>query len=97
MRKPKFYFRNADAEICYTLEYHLSNAKDEKITTIDLYVAIPDKDPHIFFCKAVQQCAETGCCGSHCEQYKPKNGKSGMCLHKGRCYLHGEKVTFKVK
>lgn len=97
MRKPKYYFESEDAEMCYTLEYHLSNARDEKLTTIDLYVAIPDKDPQIFFCKAVDECAEVGYCGKQCDDYEPKNGKSGMCRHKGHCYTHGEKVTFIVK
>ena len=85
MKKPKLYFSVIDAEICYTLEYHLDNARMDSISEIELFEAIPDKDKEYFFCKAIQECGIKGDCGKHCGEYEPRNGKSGICNHKGIC------------
>lgn len=97
MNRPKFYFREADDEMCYTLEYHLANAKDEGLEEIELFEAIPEKDHEMFWCRAVEEITGNGYCGRQCEEYEPKNGKSGMCKHKGKTYTIGEKKLFKVK
>ncbi len=96
--KIKYYFQSQSDEICYTLDYHLANAKDEGLAEIELIKAIPEKVGGMFWCKAVDECAEDGCCGKMCDEYEPKNGKSGMCKY--RCntfYGHGKKITISLK
>lgn len=95
-RKPVYYFRNLDDERCYTLDYHLSDAKDEGLTEMDLYEAVPEKVNGFFWCRAVDESAEEGFCGKDCEEYEPKNGRSGMCRHKGHFHTAGQKVQFKI-
>lgn len=94
--KTKSYFRTEDDERCYPLDYHLTDAKDEGLTEIELFESIPIRVDGMFWCKAVDEYGEDGICGRQCEQYEPKNGKSGMCRHKGHFYEHGNKVMFKV-
>lgn len=97
-RASKYYFRTEDDERCYTLEYHLADAKDEGLTEIELFEAVPEKVDGMFWCRAVDECSEEGYCGWQCEEYEPKNGKSGMCKHKCNTFhTHGEKVVFNVK
>jgi len=96
MKKPKFYFDEVDAEMAYTLDYHLDNAKMDKLSEIELFEAIPNKDPEYFYCKAIQECGIKGDCGKHCDEYEPRNKISGICKHKGECYTPGDKFTFKV-
>jgi len=96
MKKPKYYFDTVDAEICYTLDYHLDNAKMDKLSEIELFEAIPDKSIDYFYCKEYQTCGIKGDCGKHCDEYEPRNKISGICKHKGVCYTPGDKLTFKV-
>ncbi len=95
--KPKFYFRSVEDELCYTADHHMANAKDEKLTEVELFEATPEKVDGFFWCRAVDECTEDGYCGKQCEDYEPKNGKSGMCRHKGRLYTPGKKVIFKTQ
>lgn len=94
----KYYFRTENDERCYTLEYHLLDAKDKGLTEIKLFEAVPEKIDGMFWCRAVNECGEEGYCGSQCAEYEPKNGKSGMCKYKcSTFHNHGKKVVFKVK
>jgi hypothetical protein len=94
----KIYFRNIDDENCYQLEYHLQNAKDEGLSEIELFETKKEFVDGMFFCKAVEEQTEEGFCGKSCDEYSPKNGKSGMCRFKQKhFYTPTKKVTFKVK
>ena len=95
--KRKYYFRNEDCERCYTLDYHMEQARADGLTEIELFTAIPEKVKGIIWCKAVDECGEGGCCGKQCEHYDPRNGKSGICKHQGKLYTPDEKVKFLVK
>ena len=97
MSRIKFYFRNADAELCYQKKYWLSEMKDEGLKELEVYEARPIKDDNFFFCKAVEECGEKGNCGRECEDYEPRNGKSGCCRHVGKLYEAGEKVLLKME
>lgn len=93
----KFYFRGEFDEMCFRLHYHLSDAKSEGLTEIELFEAIPEKVGGMFWCRAVLEPTEEGYCGKQCEEYEPKNGKSGMCRHKSNTfYGRGPKEVFKV-
>ena len=97
MAKVKYYFRSTESEMCYSLEYHLVDAKDEGLKEIELFEAMPEKIDGMFFCRAVGEITEAPFCGKQCDDYEPKNGKSGMCKHKSNFWVPGEKKTFKVK
>lgn len=40
MKTKKLYFENEDANICYSLQYHLERAKEEGLKEIELFEAI---------------------------------------------------------
>ena len=95
--KQKYYFRNEASEMCYTLNYHMEQARDDGLTEIELFTAIHVKVEGIIWCEAFDKCGDNGCCGRQCEDYKPRNGKSGICKHQGKLYVPDEKVKFLVK
>lgn len=97
MAKVKYYFRSTESEMCYSLDYHLAEAKDKGLKEIELFEAIPEKVDGMFWCNSVNEMSEDGNCGKQCFEYKPKNGQSGMCQHKRNFWMPGEKKTFKVK
>lgn len=94
----KMYFRNQDSELCHCAEYFQDEMKDAGITEMEVFVAIPDKSLHHFWCKAISDVCltEDYPCGNHCEDYEPCNGKSGKCRHKAHCYIQGEKFIIKL-
>lgn len=76
----RFYFQEAD-ENCYSLGYHLDYMKENFLTEMKVYLAIPEVSSDYFYCKHFQVCGERGDCGKSCEAYTPRNGKSGVCKH----------------
>lgn len=89
------YF-HPDGERCYPLSIHLSEAREDGLTEVELYEAVPARNDS-FYCRAHQEVWEKGDCGKHCCEYSPCNGKSGRCRHMGKAYTIGEKRVFKVK
>ena len=95
---PKFYFQTETSEMCYSLSYHLDKAKEQGMTEIELFEAVPMKDDKFFWCRAAEQIAENGCCGLDCIAYQPCNKKSGKCRFKqNTMFEHGKKVKFEIK
>ena len=101
MSKPKYYFERSDSEMCYTKEYFQDLMADEGVEEIKVFHAIPDLfGGGIFWCKSQSFCGDdtTDTCGKQCEDYDPKNGKSGCCKHHTSwLYIHGDEVTLKIK
>ena len=101
MKNQTLYFRNQDSETCHDLDFHLEEAREEGLQEIELFEAIPDKDKSYFWCKSFSEVCGIGPdfepCGKSCEDYAPRNGKSGICKHKTHCYTHGNTVNFNVK
>lgn len=96
-KTPKYYFRTEEDEFCYTLDYHLRNAKEEGLTEIELFEAKPQYIEGFFWCRVINDSGEDGSCGKKCIDYEPKNGKSGICKHKSNTFkTQGKKVMFKV-
>lgn len=96
----KLYFRNQNSELCHSLEYFLSDMKDNGITEMDVFTVIKDKSLHHFWCKAIDEvCSKDDdiTCGKECVDYTPCNGKSGRCLYKTHCYIADEMVTIKLE
>jgi hypothetical protein len=92
----KYYFESQDSEMCYTLDYFLEKAEDEGYDKIELFEAVEDRGSGFLFCGAYDAVAEEGSCGLKCKEYKPKNGRNGACIFRGKVYSLGEKKTFDV-
>ena len=100
MSKRKLYFRTEDSENCHDKEYFQSEMRDDGVTEMVVFEAIPDKSKDYFWCGAVDAVylnSDGDSCGKDCDSYIPCNGKSGKCKFKTHCYTHGEKITLKLK
>ncbi len=73
-------------------------AKSDNLTEIEVIKAKRDTGQGYFFCKHFGSVGEVGQgCGKSCEAYKPRNGKSGRCIHSGYCYTYtDDKKTIKI-
>ena len=91
------YFDNEDSEICYPLEDHLNEAKDNEVDQIEIFEAIPCKAKEYVWCSYLGICLERCECNKpSCNVYeKPKKGN--ICANRGRAFAHGKKVKFDVK
>ena len=86
----KRYFFQKDDENCYTLDYHLQSMAENYIKEMDVYLAERETQSDYLFCHHFQESGERGECGKHCEAYKPRNGKNGVCKHFGYTYEQTE-------
>lgn len=96
----KLYFAPEIDELnCYKLSDIKDMAKFEGLNEIEIIEAERDTGQGYFFCKHFAEVGEVGeGCGKMCEAYKPRNGKSGRCLHSGYCYSYTDvKTKVKVK
>lgn len=90
----KLYFAsNIDDERCYTLPAIVEMMKEHDLSETEIQPAQKDAIyDGIFYCKHFDTIGEDGECGTICEGYEPRNGKSGICKHKGHCYEPSEKA-----
>ena len=98
MRK-KYYFEFSDSEICHTEDYFQDRMIDEGLIVIEVYEAIPDKISGMFWCKVIAFCGDdtADSCGKQCNEYSPRNGKSGCCKHHTAwLYYHSNKITLSL-
>ena len=87
----KLYFETLDSERCYSLEDIKDRMRFDNIEAKTVYEAEIDRSVQDFFwCKAEGEVGEKGNCGKQCEDYKPRNGKSGCCKHWGHLYKTNE-------
>ena len=95
----KYYFENEDAEGCFTKEHFIDEMKHNGLTEMEVMEAVPQKsnETEYMWCNAIGEVGEKGNCGKMCENYLPRNGKSGICANQGRLFKAGEKVTLKLK
>lgn len=87
---PKYYFETEESEKAYTLDYFLARLQ----RPFTLFESIPAKVEGFFYCKWSEEVGKEGYCGRMCEGYDPRNGKSGICKHKGGLYEPGKAVLF---
>lgn len=87
----KKYFNDYN-ECCYTLQYHLEYMKENGIKEMKVYEAKAEWSSGMFFCKEVYEVGESVECGRSCKDYKPRNGKSGICKNHGYTYEQTDKV-----
>ena len=83
----RFFFRKDDAS-CWKLDAHIDYMLFNGINEMDLWLAERETNAPYFFCKRFGECGDKseGGCGTRCEGYKPRNGKSGVCKHYGYTY-----------
>lgn len=83
----KYYFTK-NAENCYTLDHHKSVMKFNLLNELELFEAIIHRGSGFFYCKCFGEVGESnGTCGKECHKYKPRNGKSGICIFHRPIYL----------
>ncbi len=81
----KLYFTR-DNEFCYPLWVHKQHMKDDGIDELTLYPAKRTKVNGFIFCRHFQLVSNSDGCGKQCDEYKPRNGKSGACKNLGGLY-----------
>jgi hypothetical protein len=101
MKKQKMYFCDEiDEERAYTIDYFIEEMKDQQLTELKVYEAVRETKTEYFYCKSVMEvCSkspEGEQCGKECCDYKPRNGKSGICKHWGFCYTSGKAYKLTV-
>jgi hypothetical protein len=96
--KNQLYFENEDDERCYTEDHFQQLMKDEGLTEIEVFKAVPEYKTEYFFCQVEKEIGEVGeGCGKVCGDYEPRNGKNGRCRHSHHLYTWGDKITLKLK
>ena len=91
-----YFFSGEDEELCYPLWKHLMWAREKDEKEITVYKAEPIKVHGYMYCK-LHGAGEDGNCGKICDDYIPRNGKRGMCKHRGKLYQARQKVKFNVE
>lgn len=99
MSKRKLYIYNEDDMLCISMDAVKERMQDDELTEKTVCEAIVDHDKSYFWCVETQDVGETGegTCGKDCEDYKPRNGKFGVCKWFFRCRMEGNEVVVKLK
>lgn len=98
MKSKELYFKSIDDTMCYGLEQHLLEAKEEGLEKVTLIRAYPDKETknHVWCTHFAEVIDRNDCKKISCNYYKANKSGRGACVHRGKLYLHGESVEFKV-
>jgi hypothetical protein len=78
----KIYFDDTDEEYGYMLDFWREKLKDEDLEEIILFPGIREINSDYFTCQEIGDCMEkndTTCGKAWCDDYVPRNGKSGIC------------------
>ena len=96
--KSELYFKGKDSEMCYPLQDHINEAKEDGLTEITLIKAVPDlSDNGYKWCSYAGAMVENWeCRKAYCTDYRPRGKNGGPCKHRSRFYTHGDKETFKI-
>lgn len=77
-----YYFKEKDSEMCYNLTHHLQYMAENNINEMTVLKAKIVNDSEFFYCTEVMEVGEkNGTCGKMCEDYRPRNSKSGICKY----------------
>ena len=91
------YF-NGNDNICYPLEYHLDEAKENGVTSIELVQADLDKTKNKYMAWCSEYCHQiykSECNKIECGYFEQGIGR--FCNFRGKLYTRGVKVIFDVK
>lgn len=98
----KLYFNKKHDEgfWCRPLTEWIKIAKEEGLTEIELIEAEKIKIDDMFMCKIFGAAFDNKqTCGKQCNDYSPRNGKSGCCRHYSTTFyeMSDKKTTIKIK
>lgn len=96
--KPKLYFRNEDENYAYPLKTHLRDAKDEELSEVGLFEAIPKPYRELGYrwCSLFATHIEnTECNKNDCIYWR--EGRGSVCRHRGHYHEFGEYLVFDVE
>lgn len=95
--KTDYYFKDRDAEFTFPLDHHLREAKAEGLKVVKLIKAEPDNvTTDYIYCREFRDVGEKSeCSKKNCASYSSKSGR-GVCEKRGKLFLHGEEVEFKI-
>ena len=94
----KYYFKDRDSEISYTLDYFIDQAKKEGLNKITLIEAIPIKDNVFCWCSCESDVvSRSDCRKSECNLYESNKSGRGTCIHRRGLCDFGDEVTFNIK
>jgi len=95
----KMYFETDQSEFCYPLEHIKDIMRSNRVKSMDVFEAVPERNTGMFWCVHFAEIGESGngTCGKVCKSYIPRNGKSGRCVHHATPYTKGNKVTITIK
>lgn len=92
----RLFFRDDDAS-CFKIPDHVEYMKQNGLSEMKLYLAEREVGVDHFFCKHFDEVGQRFQCGTWCQGYSPRNGKSGVCRHFGFTYEQTEKCfTLKI-
>ena len=82
--KNKLYSKGED-ERCYSIKSLIKDMKSDGLEKIEIEEVSRDYHSGISYCKKDHEFYEKGYedypCGKKCDNYLPRNGKSGCCKH----------------
>jgi len=92
------YFHPDNDENCFPIEEIKDMMRDDGVNELHVEKAIRDTGGGFYYCISYGDVGETsdGHCGSNCEKYIPRNGKSGICKSHRPTYVGGEKILIKL-
>ena len=94
----KKYFETKYSENCHSIDYFYDMMRLEELTEMEVFEAKIEYGTGLFWCNKQGELGEVGeGCGKMCEEYKPRNGKNGRCVHSGPVYSPDQKVKIKLK
>ena len=82
----KKLYSNDRRDGMYSLDSWKQFMRATKIKSLVLTENVIDKCTDYFYCTEFDEVGESGHCGKECDKYKPRNGKSGICVNHRRCY-----------
>ena len=88
-KNEKLYFSDEISdEKCYSKSYLIDEMKERELLKIDVTLAIRELKSYYFYCRLNFEVMGKNdeCCGKFCEDYRPRNGKSGCCKFWGFVY-----------
>jgi hypothetical protein len=93
----KYYFINQHDENCTSKEGVIEHMKLLGLSELEVNEAERLYIDCEAWCKVVGLPTEIGECGKQCEDYKPRNGKSGCCLHYSKVFYECSEKKVKIK
>jgi len=88
----KKYFSDID-ECCYPLSHYKEYMAENNIKELKLFEAKMEVGNEYFYCREFFEIGQVGeSCGKVCDEYAPRNGKNGRCIHSANIYEQTEIV-----